>query len=41
MFKVMFFSTINLTLQVQNVGKIEFYSWRGLKAEKEGVDPEG
>lgn len=30
-----FFSTINLTLQVQNGGKIEFYSWRDLKQRRE------
>lgn len=35
MFKIMFFSTINLTLQDQNSGKIEFYNWRGLKQRRE------
>lgn len=33
------FSTINLTLQVQSGGKMQFYSWRGLKQRREEFIP--
>lgn len=33
-FKIMFFSTVSLTLEIQNGGKIEFYSWTGLKQRR-------
>lgn len=33
------FSTINLTLQVQNGRKMQFYSWRGLKQRREEFIP--
>lgn len=37
MFKMMFFSAINLTLHVQNGSKMQFCSWRDLKQKREFI----